>query len=121
MQSASRASDHIVTFNEPILNPYAAVSDAAAALLCQRVSFIEGVRALAALRFSLAALEADPDMLVFTGIDSETDHIPGEQMRSLCSTNWLQQADAEISAAESAYGSQARSACERLMAKFAPR
>jgi hypothetical protein len=121
MQSASPTSHHIVTFNEPISNPYAAVSDAAEALLCQRVSFIEGVRALAALRFALAALEADPDMLLFTGIDSATDHIPGEQMRSLCSTNWLQQADAEASAAESAYGSQARSACERLMAKFAPR
>src|SRR5262245_42205969 len=45
------------------------------AILEGTIDVVEGIRALSQLRFALRA-DSDPDFLVITGVDSDTDSLP---------------------------------------------
>jgi hypothetical protein len=51
------------------------IAETANAMIRGHLSYIEGARKLAALRFP-AELEDDADLTPFVGIDSETDALP---------------------------------------------
>ena len=50
-------------------------------MLAGNVSFIEGSRYISGLGKLSGLDENDPDILVFVGVDSETDHIPFGEVR----------------------------------------
>jgi len=96
------------------------VSNAAFALSAHEVPFLEGVRKLASLRFTVSSDHHDPDFMLFVGIASQADHIPNKEVRSLCSETWLAQCDDESKELELFYGQQVLSACAKLIARFTP-
>jgi len=65
------------------------------AMLDSKMDLIEGVRRVCSLR--LAIDDPDNDVFIpFRAIESETDHFPLGEMRSRCSTDYLQRMDADM-------------------------
>ncbi len=86
-------------------------------VLDRSVGVIEGARLLAALRFRVRA-ENDEDFLVFTGIDSQTDHFPLSDVRARWNSDALVRYDAERQRAESDFREGAEVACRNLIRKY---
>ncbi len=82
-----------------------------------RIGITEGARKLSAFR-SEKNLEADPDLLVATGVDSETDSFPLGDVRDLWNPAALKSKDAERAAVENHYHDYLMAACRRLVEKF---
>jgi hypothetical protein len=80
------------------------------------MGIIEASRILSKRPFS-QGLENDPDVLIFIGIDSSTDHLPIGEVRKFWNPEVLLQKDKEIAKWEDFYRTQAREACERLIEK----
>jgi hypothetical protein len=97
----------------------AEVAAVARGIYLRSTPLLDGARRIAALRFEVAGCEHDEDFMLFAVIDSETDHIPKESARKLCSPTWLEQCDLKIHETWDFYGSQIRTSCERLCARFA--
>jgi len=94
------------------------ISDIASHMLSGAVPYIEGARSIAGLRFA-AGLGADPDILPFVGVDSETDTLPIDaEVRKLWSPEALEKLQPKIDRAEdwarSILESHARSLLARL-------
>jgi hypothetical protein len=83
--------------------------------------FLEGVRRLAALRFEVSQDHHDPDFMLFVGIGSRADHIPGAEARVLCAESWLAQCDKDVRELEQLYGQQVAAACKQLAERFSPK
>ncbi|MDR0258564.1 MAG: hypothetical protein LBI76_02060 [Comamonas sp.] len=96
-----------------------AVVNTARDLADRRIPFIEGIRLLAALRFSDSRLEKDPDFMLFVAIASETDHHPSPEVRRHCSPAWLEKCDSEALALQEEHLRLVRLACDRLIERFA--
>jgi hypothetical protein len=96
------------------------VVDAARSLAEGTVPFVEGVRQLAALRFDVSRLDHDPDFTLFVAIESESDHLPSNELRSQCAPAWLQQCDREARELEVFYRQDVCAACARLLSRFSP-
>ena len=79
------------------------------------LSFIEGVRALSALRFRVPDGLDSPDFLLFAAIDSETDHLPSRESRSMCSESWLEACDREVSEVAAVHHAAVWAACDRIL------
>jgi hypothetical protein len=86
---------------------------AAQAVLDGNLGLIEGARILASLR-GRADVEADPDFLLFTAVDSETDHLPIGNERRHWDPNALVKKDLEWEEAENHYRSAIKAACQRI-------
>lgn len=86
-------------------------------LLEGRKGVIETSREMMRWRFSIGP-ESDPDFLVFTGIDSETDHIPLGSVRKNWQVETLQRKDLEIQEAEEFFRSRAEEAAASLIRKY---
>ena len=91
--------------------------DVANAMLNERIDLLEGVRKICSLRHSID----DPNNEVFhpfRAIDSETDHFPLGETRSMYDKSKLAQLDEEMSA----YAANARKdifdACKNLIREF---
>jgi hypothetical protein len=91
---------------------------AAQQLASGQVSFIDGVRRVAASRWSVSRLEHDPDFSVFVAVESESDHLPSTELRQHCAVAWLEESDRQAKQLESAWGDQVRAACGVLVARF---
>jgi hypothetical protein len=96
----------------------AEIVNAARALAQREVPFVDGVRHLAGLRFS-ADRYHDPDFRLLVAIDSESNHLPSQMNRGLCSESWLARCDAEAEELEHRYGESIGAACARLIGRFA--
>jgi len=81
------------------------------------LSYIEGARKIAALRFT-AGLDDDPDVLPFVCIDSETDALPFGPIRELWNPDSLAKLQAEIDRAEIWAREFGHSHCANLLARF---
>lgn len=90
----------------------------AESLLEAEAPFLQMVRRLAAIRVQLRELEQDEDLLLFTSIEAELDHIPVESARPYCAPDWLRQCDSEIAQAEALYESRVCAACRGIIARF---
>jgi len=60
------------------------------------LNYLEGAIELASLRFEVGLLEDDSDFLTFTGIASETDHLPIGKARQYWSKEALEKHELEI-------------------------
>src|SRR5882672_5877335 len=87
------------------------------ALLTGALSYIEGARKIANLRFP-ADLERDSDIMPFVGIDSETDALPMGDFRHLWDPEALRKLQPEIDKAEQWARELGRQYCERLVKRF---
>ena len=90
----------------------------ARAMLDGKLSFIEGARELSRLRHHVGELERDPDILVFTGIDSQTDALPLGETRKLWAPDALAKLQPEIDRAEKRAEAMGRPRCEALLRRF---
>jgi hypothetical protein len=77
------------------------VAQLAEQVLSGSLSAVEGGRQVANLRHELGLPEDDPDLLVFTLIESETDDLPLGGERANWSLRALTQKQPDLSAAES--------------------
>jgi hypothetical protein len=92
-----------------------AVVEAARGLRCGALPFVEAVRSIAALRFGVPGAQDDPDFLLFTAIDSVTDHIPAAHTRARCTASWLLVCDREVCEIAEARAGEIDAACERIL------
>jgi hypothetical protein len=107
-----------ITNEEEWLRDCKEVVDVSSNILDGTMGVTEGARLLAALRFRVRA-EDDEDFLVFTGIDSQTDHFPLGDVRSRWNVDALARYDAERQRAESDFRKSAEEACRNLIQKYA--
>ena len=80
--------------------------------------YMASVRKLSSLRHSISEDGRDPDFMVFLAIDSETDHLPPDQVRESCSQAWLARCDQEAKDVQAFYQDSVRSACKNLLRRF---
>lgn len=78
---------------------------------------VAGARELTRLRFPSRA-ETDKDILVFVGIDSESDHLPLGEVRQHWNTDALKTKDDELQCYEARVRDRAFAACQNLIAKY---
>jgi hypothetical protein len=81
------------------------------------LSFIEGAREICALAYQVG-LDCDPDVIVFVGIESETDALPMGDVRKLWQEEALRKLQPEIDHAEAWARASGSAACESLIARF---
>lgn len=94
------------------------VVDLATSLLNDKVSFLEGIRALNSIRHQVSDQEFDDDFMLFVEIDSDTDHLPSLDMRANCSVSWLMKSDQEVLKLKELYNKQLKAACNKLILRF---
>jgi hypothetical protein len=83
------------------------------------IGIVVGARQLTRLRFPSRA-ENDSDILVFVGIDSQTDHLPLGDVRRLWNIDVLKVKDDELQAYEARVRERAFGACKSLIARYEP-
>jgi hypothetical protein len=98
-----------------------AIAETARAMLAGRTPFIEGARSLIHLRWIAKLPEFDEDMLVFVGIDSETDALPLGPVRQHWAPTALDQLQPEIDRAERWARDFGTAAGGRLVERFGER
>lgn len=81
------------------------------------LSYIEGARQIVALGFT-AKLSADPDILAFHGIDSETDDLPFGEVRKLWSADSLTKLEPRIAQCQEWAENFGREHCQNLVSRF---
>jgi hypothetical protein len=86
-------------------------------ILDGNIGIIAGARQLTRLRFPSRA-ENDSDILLFVGIDSETDHLPLGEVRRHWNPEVLKVKDAELEAFEAKVRERAFAACQSLIQKL---
>lgn len=88
------------------------------AILGGELGVIEGSRRICDTHAEHASLRDDADFDVFVAIESETDHLPIDEVRAHWSPDALLVKDREIRAAEEFYRESAIAACRRLIERF---
>ena len=109
----------------PALNEWEEEARAQLVALCREMlsgqtSFLEGTVQVTALRAHIREHDHDPDMIPFSVVRSETDHLPLRRVRPLCSAAYLRSLEPEFESKEQwakAYASEAR---ENLIRRFGP-
>jgi hypothetical protein len=94
------------------------IAATAKALRSRELPFLDGVRQLNVLGHEVSQTGHDEDFIVFTVIESETDHMPKSSVRAICAQSWIDQCDNEIREVEEFYGKRVDSACTRLIERF---
>lgn len=90
----------------------------ASAMRDGRIPFLEGVRALNALRSGVTRDDFDPDFLPFVLVDSETDHMPIGALRDRCTASWLAKCDDDLERVKKIFAQEILDASVRLIARF---
>lgn len=81
---------------------------------------VAGARELSRLRHP-SHEKTDEDILVFVGIDSETDDLPLGDARRYWNAEALKKTDAELTEYEARVREQALQACRNLISRYAPK
>lgn len=89
------------------------------AMISGELSYFEGALRVCPLRFNIGVSEDDPDLMVFAGISSETDHLPPKHIQHRWSREALQRLQPEFERTEVWAKSFASKACENLIERFA--
>ena len=91
----------------------------AQAMLDGTLPFLEGTVQVLAFRSQLSGIaDRDPDFDVFVVIQSETDHLPLEEQRSMWLPDALERLEPELKQSEEWAGSFAPQACRNLIERF---
>jgi hypothetical protein len=86
-------------------------------MLQGNLSFIEGSRVLAKTAYT-AGLDRDPDFVTMIAIDSETDSLPVERVRTLWDAGALSRIEDEITKAEEWARKCRETACRSIVDRF---
>lgn len=95
-----------------------AIKDVCQRMEAGKVSFIEGTRQILTLAPNAALKDDDPDLVLFQGIDSETDEVPSPKLLELWSADAAaKQAPVwgELECWAKSYGA---AACRSLISRF---
>jgi hypothetical protein len=87
-------------------------------VLSDQLSIIEASRKIVWLTHNEKLDERDEDLVVFQGIDSETDHLPIGDVRIFWNKTSLEAKDEEIKKYEEWAKSFGREVCENLIKKY---
>jgi hypothetical protein len=88
-------------------------------MIAGELSFLEGAYILCGLEHKVGGVKfPDADFGVFTGIVSESDHLPFEAQRPLWNPEALARMEPEIKEKEAHARSIAMQACKNLIARF---
>lgn len=90
----------------------------AKALLANQSEFLVAIRHLSCLRHEIGTSSSDEDFNIFLVIDSDTDHLPAGEAKSLCSPEWLQKSEAEVKKIQDFYHSELVVACNKIIERF---
>jgi len=86
-------------------------------ILDGKIGIVIAAREINRLRLS-SQTERDKDVLVFVGIDSETDHLPLGEIRKLWNAEVLKKKDEELKNYEVKVEERAFAACKNLISKY---
>ncbi|NNN04983.1 MAG: hypothetical protein HKL90_03690 [Elusimicrobia bacterium] len=89
-------------------------------IIAGNIGVIAGSRALHVLA-SQKALVSDPDFDLFTGIHSESDHLPLDDVKTLWDPAAFQKKQLEVKRFEDLWRPRVIDACRRLIHRFEPR
>lgn len=89
--------------------------DIAARIVDRKLNFLDGVRKLTTLRFSLDAPTLEEAMTLLSSITSEMDEFPGSSQRHLWSENAIAEADARILKLEQFYRTDIDEICGKII------
>lgn len=78
---------------------------------------VAGAREIARMRFG-STMDYDPDVLVFVGIDSESDHLPLGDVRRHWDAEALKTKDKELRDYEARVRERVLRACESFIARY---
>lgn len=87
-------------------------------ILNGEVSIITGAREMASVRLRPHSDDLDKELLVFSGIDSETDHLPLGDVRRHWAADALIHKDAQINEAEDFFRERALNAARILIERY---
>jgi hypothetical protein len=87
-------------------------------IIDNKIGIIEGVRKLSKLHHIVSKDAFDPDFIIFTAIDSETDGLPVGAVREHWSLSALEIKKKEVKKAEHLYKEQVIKACKNLISKY---
>ena len=82
------------------------------------VNYLEGAIELSSLRFEVGLPEGDQDFLAFTGVSSETDHLPIGAPRQYWSQEALDRLEPEIQKSIKWAKEVSLSECKSIIARF---
>jgi len=94
----------------------AKIVETAQRILSGNLGIVAGARQLSGLGFDVGA-EHDSDFIFFVGIDSETDHLPVEEVRARWSAEALKIKDEELRSFERSVRDRAFEVCRSLIQK----
>lgn len=108
------------SFEEKDSPVYREIIDTAQAVIAGRIDLVGGCRRLRTLSLQLPASEREP-FLPILGFESETDHYPLGEVRSLYAEDYLDRLDREIAEYSQKSKSEIVAACEAIIARLGPR
>jgi len=85
-----------MTHEEYINNNRKRAAEVCSGMLDGSINYLEGAIELASLRFEVGLPEDDKDFLAFSGVSSETDHLPIGASRQYWSKESLERHEPEI-------------------------
>ena len=98
-----------------------AVIDIARRLVAGDLAIIAGCRELTRLGHHVVAdWRNDPDFVVFGAVESETDHLPLEDVRPLWQPAAFAQKQVEVASCEAFYRDDVLHACRSVLKRFGP-
>lgn len=92
--------------------------EVASGMLDGSIHYLEGAIELASLRFEVGLPENDKDFLAFTGVSSETDHLPIGSARQFWSEASLLRHEEEIEKSIKWAKEVSLSECKSIVARF---
>ncbi|WP_444939989.1 DUF2489 domain-containing protein [Microbulbifer sp. ZKSA004] len=92
--------------------------EVAVGMLDGSIHYLEGAIELSSLRFEVGLAENDSDFVVFTGILSETDHLPIGSVRQYWSEEALDRHEPEIQKYVKWAKEVSLSECKSIIARF---
>ncbi len=93
-------------------------AEVAAGMLDGSVHYLEGAIELSSLRFEVGLPEDDKDFLAFTGVSSETDHLPIGSVRQHWSQDALNRHEPEIQKSIKWAKEVSLSECKSIVERF---
>ncbi len=92
--------------------------EVASGMLDGSIDYLVGACELASLRYEVGLPGNDKDFLIFTGVSSETDHLPIGVPRRYWSKNSLERHEAEIQQAVKWAREVSLSECKSIIERF---
>ena len=92
--------------------------EVAAGMLDGSIHYLEGAIELSSLRFEVGLPEDDKDFLAFTGVSSETDHLPIGSVRQHWSQDALNRHEPEIQKSIKWAKEVSLSECKSIVERF---